>query len=219
MRVDGYHRTVELMSTTHTQAPHGEFGEIKLPSGEIAVKENIAAKKKRFPKDYLGKDIHQSEKGMPPVYVKWSGHSNWESNKKAGLFWSAEQMGLKVVTNDKSIRIEDLCWVLEKERLCKPITGVEWEDVELELAGDPAMEQMFKRQNMLATYLVAQIKMLAQLATGRSYNCIEWLTRTFSYTMLVNLATNKYLPYSIVDGFTALVRILYLDRYLKARTG
>ena len=85
--------------------------------------------------------------------------------------------------------------------------------MELELAGDPAMEQMFKRQNMLATYLVAQIKMLAQLATGRSYNCIEWLTRTFSYTMLVNLATNKYLPYSIVDGFTALVRILYLDRY------
>ena len=48
------------------------------------------------------------------------------------LFWSPQKLGCQVNTTDKSIRIEDLCWVLDKERLCKSITGIEWDEVSME---------------------------------------------------------------------------------------
>ena len=72
---------------------------------------------------------------------------------------------------------------------------------------------MFKRNTQLASYLVAQIGVLCKMASGRSYNVIDWLTRTFSYEMLVSMASNYYLPYQITQGACNLVRVLYLDRY------
>ena len=55
--------------------------------------------------------------------------------------------------------------------------------------------------------------MLSKMSSGRSYNVINWLTKTFSYTMLVSMASNPYLPYKITEGACNLVRNLYLDRF------
>ena len=63
--------------------------------------------------------------------------------------------------------------------------------------------------------------MLSKMATGRSYNVIRWLTEhdpnegriPWSFTMLVSIASNHYLPYQINQGACDLLRVLYLDRY------
>ena len=57
--------------------------------------------------------------------------------------------------------------MLDKERLCKAITGKEWKEVvEVELVDDP---DFFSAQEQLASYLVAQLGVFSKMATGRSY--------------------------------------------------
>lgn len=61
---------------------------------------------------------------------QWSGDDKWEQGTGEKLFWSPTQLGCEVNTKDGSIRIEDLCWVLDAERLCKSVTGREWDEIE-----------------------------------------------------------------------------------------
>ena len=63
------------------------------------------------------------------------------------------------------------------------------------------------------SYYVGQLSLHAMQCLGRSYNCISWIEKSFSYTMLCSLCYNPYLPPKIRGGATNLVKALYLDRF------
>ena len=65
----------------------------------------------------------------------------------------------------------------------------------------------FKSQKQLANYLVSQINLLSECCRGRSYNPITWLEKSFSYDMLLNLATNDLLPYTFRAAVVHFVRL------------
>jgi len=46
--------------------------------------------------------------------------------------------------------LQDLCWVLEPERLCKAITGKEWQDVDKALKESPDLMARFRKHRQLA---------------------------------------------------------------------
>ena len=76
-----------------------------------------------FPEEYLGKEEYEKSIADPSagnyIYVEWSNISKWDQNKSKALFWSADELyGFSSSNGD--IRIEDLCWVLDKERLAEP---------------------------------------------------------------------------------------------------
>jgi len=48
------------------------------------------------------------------------------------------------------ICFQDLCWVLEPERLCEAITGKDWSDVKKSIDGNPALKERFHRHEQLA---------------------------------------------------------------------
>ena len=73
--------------------------------------------------------------------------------------------------------------------------------------------QRFDRQLALASYVVAELDMLAQMAKGRSYNCIRWLEEGLPYGLLMNVATNPWLPHKCTAAALALVSALYVDRF------
>ncbi len=83
----------------------------------------------RKPADFLGKgDFDGAKRG---VFVKWHGAKKWMHNTDP-LWWSPSELGLDgvptyPVDRDASaawVRVEDLCWVLEPEKLCRAITGM-----------------------------------------------------------------------------------------------
>ena len=63
------------------------------------------------------------------------------------------------------------------------------------------------------SYYVGQLSLHAKQCFGRSYNCIAWMEKAFSYTMLCSLCCNPYLPPKIRGAATNLVKALYLDRF------
>lgn len=48
--------------------------------------------------------------------------------------------------------LQDLCWVLEPERLCEAITGKKWVEVKADLEKQPNIKERFKRHEQLARY-------------------------------------------------------------------
>ena len=113
--------------------------------------------------------------------------------------------------------MEWLCYVLEPNRLCEPVTGKKYVPFNEETASEDDFieHQKFMRHCQLADYFVAQLQLLTNMAKGRSYNCIDWLTRSdgFSYTMLIGMAANPWLPYSVRSTVIYLLLALYVDRY------
>ena len=61
--------------------------------------------------------------------------------------------------------------------------------------------------------MVSQVELMTQMCRGRSYNCIDWLARDFSYSMLMNIATNPLLPHVFRAATTDFARALYVDRF------
>lgn len=46
--------------------------------------------------------------------------------------------------------LQDLCWVLEPERLCEAITGKKWSDVDGALEKSPDLMARFRKHRQLA---------------------------------------------------------------------
>ena len=136
------------------------------------------------------------------------------------------------------VPIDQLLWALEPERLCGPVTGSAWvpfadEAAVLarklgrgsrrgaaELSAEEEAEAQekrragaFRRQQQLAGYLVAQMKLLAAMCAGRAYNSIAWLERSFSYELLLNMASNPRLPHVFRSAVVDFAIALYVDRF------
>jgi hypothetical protein len=76
-----------------------------------------------------------------------------------------------------------------------------------------AVVEAFKRHTQIANYYLANLELMSEMATGRSYNCLHALEHHFSYDLLLTGMTNDALPYSIRRAFTDLVLRLWVDRY------
>jgi len=130
------------------------------------------------------------------------------------------------------VPIEHAFWVLEPARLCKKVTGKFWHPfvdnnvLQLkrrqkhkvsDIAGIDnirrgSQKRIFERLEILASYGVAQIDLLTNMCKGRSCNVIRWLEKDFPYDLLVNIATNPLLPYSLQAAVTRFMIALYVDR-------
>ena len=136
-----------------------------------------------------------------------------------------------------TVCVEHLMWVLEPARLCEPCTGRAFtpftdakallakkmasahgglhqskEELEAE-EKDRARQASFKAHHQLASYVVMQFELMANMCRGRSYNCIAWLSRSFSYDLLLNMATNQRLPYRFRTVVVDFIITLFVDRF------
>ena len=115
---------------------------------------------------------------------------------------------------EEIVRLEELCWCLDGPALCEAITGETWVSYKVHLEHDKALRKAFDLRVELATYFVGQLLLHAAMCSGRSYNCIDRLQRTFaSYTTLVGMAYNPHLPQLVRAAVVDLILVLYLDRY------
>lgn len=193
---------------------------VKVDSRTHALRARAAATLPR-PDRYMGKSEAESREGLQPVYVRWNGDEAW-GTKRNGLFWAPSQLGREVddgldsvpsaVSQDAQlVRVEDLCWVLEPNRLSESVGryGGQWDESKL----DAEAKERLKRQIQLANYFAVQLKLLAKMCAGRSYNCIDSLEPHWPYTSLVSMASNSFLPCLVRTGALELCRVLYVDRY------
>ena len=209
------------------------YGSVKGPSTTISDRENFLDDK--APGNFLGIQSLTANKqigGFKPVYVKWSGNNAWQQGSD-DLFWDWKGLGLPESSGSSTseqglsqVPIEWLCYVLEPQRLCKPVTGKEHVVFNEETADESDIQahQVYMRHCQLADYFVAELTLITNMAKGRSYNCISWLTNEaeggFTYTMLIGMASNPWLPYSIRSSTIFLLLALYVDRYPQlARSG
>lgn len=183
-----------------------------------------------FPSSYIGKEAFEAPEGLAPCFVQWASLDMWRANNSEGaLWWSPKALGIpEYTTTDSSslresvggehkpsswVRIEDLCWVLEPDRLCFAVTGKEWIDIENALTADPVLQLRFNNHRQLATYYASQLKYLGRMCSGRSYNCIRLLSEYFPYLTLATMAYNVLLPNSIVAAAISFTRFCYMDRH------
>lgn len=111
------------------------------------------------------------------------------------------------------MRIEDICWVLEAERLCEAVVGIPFEEYSAKRDAMGPMQARFDRMFQFSSFFLSELKLLSRMAAGRANNVVRTLEESFSYTMLVSLSKNEHLP-SVIRGVSLdLLRVLYLDRY------
>ena len=201
--------TPALRPLSPVREPSGKLNDGKLPAGAAA----------KFPPKYLGKDVFEGEGSLHPIFVQWKCEDAWTSNVDA-LYWSPSALGIPVYDlgkdrrpEDAWVRVEDLCWVLAPERLCESITGRPWVELEPELKHDKKRMDMFKAQVQIADYYCGQLSLHARMCFGRSYNCIAWMEKSYTYEALCSLIYSPHLPSKVRAVATDLVRLLYLDRY------
>jgi len=201
------------------------YGDVLDPSGAVCAAHDSAAIKAKAPKDYIGKASFESSEGLPAVFVQWSGSDAWKKGLDE-LFWAPSKLGLGIPvyplpssvsdgtgTSQQWVRIEDLCWIQDPHRLCKAVTGVEYSKLLEDSKASPALAASLKAQSQLVDYYVGQLLLLSEMSFGRSYNVIDWLSKSFSYEMLASMCFNPYLPPRVRGASTTLVKSLYLDRY------
>jgi hypothetical protein len=222
------------------------YGSVYRPEGIIVTPDRLRADPQSAPAAYLGRNVAAPE--YPPVCVAWVGAESWHAHCGA-LWWSASSMGLPVaetrtvagVDSIDLVPIEHLLWVLDPDRLCKPVTGRHWQPIvqpsrnakgssmkvstanreERQLVHlaqsrsvfDAARKVRFERQLALASYVIAQLELYTNMCRGRSYNCVAWLEQAFSYEHLMNLATNPLLPHKCNGAALAFCVALYVDRF------
>jgi hypothetical protein len=191
----------------------------RLPGGDLNNGKVISLRNdssmKNQPSGYLGQAEY--EEGLDPVFIRWKGTPTWTQKQDDYLFWSPSELVSPLTSieymGNEHVRIEEFCWVLEPERLCEPITGNKWKSFLHKKDSDDILRLKFTRQEQLATYFIAEMKMLTNLCFGRSYNCISMLESSFPYTMLISMSKNEHLP-SVLRAVTLdLTRVLYLDRF------
>ena len=172
------------------------------------------------PNDYLGKACVNSEQGLPTLGITWHGRSDWVEYEDA-LFFDAEAIGLDAYPlttplGDAIVSIEEFCWVLEPERLCQAITGVNWPGswaAYLEQQCDAEQLVMIGRHRQFADYFLLQIQVFTAMASNRSYNVIRHFQGCFSYVSLIALSANERLPFQLRAACLDLIQALYINRY------
>ena len=200
---------------------------------------------------FLGDEEFRANPQIDQVYVEWAGSPKWKEGARSdALFWDwqalripKESQGVPIGSTIKKticqvdfqisqVPVEWLCWVLEPDRLCKPVTGMQYKPYNEVIAGIDEREshRVFQWQCQLADFFVSQLQLMTNLARGRSYNCITWLTGKpqrqssdgmvrattsdgFSYMMLIGMASNPWLPYIVRSSVIELLLTLYVDRY------
>ena len=182
------------------------LGKVEDPKGEMTDGRETSTK--GFPPKYIGKEQLEDLGGFPPTFVQWTGSDAWVENS-SDLWFSPKSMVIPTYeVNDLEIarssvggtvgggsktwvRLEDLCWVLEPERLCFAVTGKDWTtDVEPALSTDPQRKERFERHKRLALYYVSQLSLFALMCSGRSNNCIVWLSK-------VSRTTSTFEPHEV----------------------
>jgi hypothetical protein len=218
---------------------HIKHGEAYLSNGSKASANRTRAPP-NAPKAYLGK---LATNGYAPVCAAWLGAENWLPECGC-LWWSPESLQVPVVEKRKIeglgpgvelVPLENLMWVLDPARLCRPVTGLFWKPFESEkkkkkqAAGragtrrigkanfsepaylrEKARHTRFQRQLQLATFVVAQLELLTETCKGRSYNCIAWIEKSFPFDLLVNISTNPLLPYNLTAVAIMLINAVSL---------
>ena len=213
---------LRLVEWPKSDMPVKRYGPVQGPSKIIERRESLVDSKAPT-LNFLGKtELEANENDFGSVFVYWSGSSEWVQGS-SNLFWDWNGLGISdsVGTTTKEglsqVPIEFLCYVLEPSRLCEPVTGQPYIVFNEETATELELKerQKFLRHLQLADYFVSQLQLLTNLAKGRSYNCIDWLTRDdgFSYTMLIGMAANPWLPYVVRSTVLYLILALYVDRY------
>ena len=216
---------LSTMAVTGMAKKLPKLGDVVDPSGAVSAKHDSKAITAKAPADYIGKDIYESEEGLPAVFVQWSWSDNWQPGMDE-LFWAPSKLGLgypvyelrgapdkKKGGRSSWVRIEDLCWIQDPHRLCRAVTGKDYSEVLEDSKADPALAAALKAQSQLADYYVGELLMFAQMCFGRSYNVINHLSRQFSYEMLASICYNPHLPPRVRGASVSLVQNLYLDRF------
>jgi hypothetical protein len=131
--------------------------------------------------------------------------------------------------------------------LCKAVTGVHWKPLQInktntkksrfslrkksfldltsKVVGGKSelklkrVRERYHRQYKFASYVVAELELLSNMSKGRNYNCINWLEKSFSYDMLLNMATNPLLPYNCNAVAMQLAHSIYVDRFPQFKHG
>jgi hypothetical protein len=180
-----------------------------------------------FPSDYLGKSIVTEYKGLPRVCVHWNGSKQWKSGSASdALFYDPKTLRMKVMQHPRVcstprrllspltrawaqpppasqedlidwVYVENLCWVLQPETLCEPVTGHKWADLAHRMTSDAAERDTFERLLQLASYFVAQLTLLAKLCQGTSSNCIKVIQESVPYELLISLCANVRVRYQM----------------------
>ena len=185
---------------------------------------------------YLGKE--ERKKGFSQIYLRWDhpreGEEAWfEGHNK--LFYSPKTLqlaGVQTVGGDFWVPLKYLVWVLDPVFMYDLVfednsTGGWMTYAENELEIDPRTQEMlsgspddenqnqkkFFHQRQLAQYYLEQIRLFAELCTGRSYHSILQLEQAFSYTMLVSCMASHKLPFRLRAAFTSMLVNMYVDRY------
>jgi hypothetical protein len=73
--------------------------------------------------------------------------------------------------------------------------------------------EVFARKKQFSLYIVDQVNLMTQMCRGRSVNAITHLEGSFSYSLLLNMASNPWLPNRFRAAVVHLVLALYVDRY------
>lgn len=110
---------------------------------------------------------------------------------------------MKAVGVDGQVPLEELCWPLDKERLCARYTGVSWDtlSIDMELNKTEGLAERFQHQLELASYVRAQIDLFAEMLNGEPYTVILVLEKIFPFSNLVTIVSNNNLPYVIRGSF------------------
>ena len=199
--------------------------------------------------DFLASSETNRGKEIPRIFVEW--HEK--------LFFQPGELGLNNTRfqhhSGRKIPIEALCWILNPEELCEKVTGKKWSEFNLsglvddsgvrtaEDSDTGSIAQQLKRQEQLADWFVAQLKLLQKMVFGRSYNVIHHIEKVYTYPICLSLAAsnkprlnylqkhgsnshsapvmvlillsqwNQLLPYQVRSCALDLMVSLHIDRY------
>jgi hypothetical protein len=73
--------------------------------------------------------------------------------------------------------------------------------------------EVFGRKKQFTLYIIDQVNLLTEMCRGRCVNAIHQIETCFSYTLLMNMASNPWLPFRFRAAIVHLVLVLYVDRY------
>ncbi|GMI17805.1 hypothetical protein TrLO_g6323 [Triparma laevis f. longispina] len=159
---------------------------------------------------FLGSDLIEDGK-VYPIWVSWEDMETCKSgNNKNNI--------------DLDFRIEgkQSCSLVD---FCK-YASMSSSEIELEIynvqdsseANSLKSGRMGKRAEIhfqwaLSLYFIGQIRLFAHICHGRSYNCINVLSRYFPYELCLQVVKDERLDFLVRTAFCTLMKNLWVDRY------
>lgn len=159
---------------------------------------------------FLGSDLIEDEK-VYPIWVSWEDMETCKSgNNKNNI--------------DLDFRIEgkQSCSLVD---FCK-YAGMSSSEIELEIynvqdsseansliSGHMGNRAAIHFQWALSLYFIGQIHLFVHICHGRSYNCINVLSRYFPYELCLQVVKDERLDFLVRTAFCTLMKNLWVDRY------